>query len=210
METRPGPDHEGTPVSQRPATALAWIQSHVPCREQLEQNRWVRPFAHHLLRPELWRLTRRSVPRGVALGLFVGVMIPLAHFVVAAFIAILIRANIPTAMLATFIGFPVIYVGLLAAAAKIGALLVRVDAVTASEPVVQAIGNSGVDRLTHRCLHLLHWVEGRGPSVILGLFLIATVLSLIGYVGSSVFWRWWIGRKRRLRTAGAHNPRLPA
>jgi uncharacterized protein (DUF2062 family) len=179
------------------------MQRHVPTREQLEQNRWVRPFAHHLLRPELWRLTRRSVPRGVALGLFVGVMIPLAHFVVAAFIAIFIRANIPAAMLATFIGFPVIYVGLVAAAAKIGGLLLRVDAITTSEPFTQAMAGSRFDRWLHSVLVLARWVEGKGPCVILGLFVIATVLSLTGFLGSSLFWRWWIGRKWRHRTASA-------
>ncbi len=191
------------------SAALVWMQRHVPTREQLEQNRWVRPFAHHLLRPELWRLTRRSVPRGVALGLFVGVMIPLAHFVVAAFIAIFIRANIPAAMLATFIGFPVIYVGLLAAAVKIGGMLLRVDAITVSEPIAQAVNNVGGSlgdstarhHWLHRAAHLAHLVEGKGPSVLLGLFVIASVLALIGYFGSSVFWRWWIGRKWRLRTA---------
>lgn len=182
---------------------IGWIHSHVPDREQLERNRWVRPFAHHLLRPELWRLTRRSVPRGVALGLFVGVMIPLAHFVVAAFIAILIRANIPAAMLATFIGFPVIYVGLLAAAVKIGGMLVRVDAITVSEPITQALDGSRSHRFWAHGRHLAHWAAGKGPSVLLGLFVIATVLSLVGYLGSSVFWRWWIGRKWRQR-AGAY------
>lgn len=214
MEARPGPDHARISVSAARAAALNWVQRHVPCREQLEHNRWVRPFAHHVLRPELWRLTRRSVPRGVALGLFVGVMIPLAHFVVAAFIAILIRANIPAAMMATFIGFPVIYVGLLAVAAKIGGLLLRVDAITASEPVTQAVGSfgnsSGLDHLLHRTLHLVHWVEGKGPSVILGLFVIASVLSLTGFIGSSLFWRWWIGRKRRLRNAVIMQRRTPA
>ena len=179
-----------------------WVHGHVPTREQLEHNRWVRPFAHHLLRAELWRFTRRSVPRGVALGLFVGVMIPLAHFVVAAFVAILIRANIPAAMLATFIGFPVIYVGLLAAASKIGGLLLRVDPTTVSEPISQAIDSSGIDRIVAHCMHWAHWAVGKGPSVIVGLFVIATVLSLVGYLGSSVFWRWWIGRKWRQRTVG--------
>ena len=40
-------------------------------RDQIERNRFLKPFAHRLLRSELWRFTRRSVPRGVALGLFV-------------------------------------------------------------------------------------------------------------------------------------------
>ena len=38
------------------------------------------PDAH----PSLWRMTRRSVPRGVAVGLFVAVIIPFMHTVIAA------------------------------------------------------------------------------------------------------------------------------
>ena len=181
------------------SAAFAWICRHVPSREELEGNRWLRPVSHHVLRPELWRLTRRSVPRGVALGLFVGVMIPLAHFVVAATIAIFIRANIPAAMLATFVGFPVIYIVLVALAARIGAMLLRVDAITAGEPLTEALDTSRIERLLRHCRHVLHWIEGRGPSVALGLFIIATVLAVVGFALSTVLWRWWIARKWRQR-----------
>ncbi|MFP5454422.1 MAG: DUF2062 domain-containing protein, partial [Alphaproteobacteria bacterium] len=55
-----------------------WWRKNAPTRESLEQVRWLRPFAHRVLEPSLWRFTRRSVPRGVALGLIVGIflMIP--------------------------------------------------------------------------------------------------------------------------------------
>ena len=47
----------------------------MPTRERMARNRLIAPLA---ARPELWRLTRRTVPRGVAVGLFVGIflMIP--------------------------------------------------------------------------------------------------------------------------------------
>src|SRR5215218_9766822 len=105
----------------------SWAHRNMPTREQMARNRFIRPFAGRLLRSELWRFTRRSVPRGVALGLFVGVMIPLAHFVVAAFLAVFIRANIPAALAATFIGFPVIYVFIVALAYRIGGWLLHID-----------------------------------------------------------------------------------
>ena len=66
---------------------IKWFKGHVPTREQLEKSRWIKPFAKHVLRSDLWRFNRRSVPRAVALGLFVGIMIPLAHFVTAALLA---------------------------------------------------------------------------------------------------------------------------
>ena len=70
-----------------------WIQRQMPTREQLERNRFLRPVAHRVLAPELWRFTRRSVPRGVALGLFVGIflLIPGLQIVGAAFAAIFTR-----------------------------------------------------------------------------------------------------------------------
>ena len=171
----------------------AWIRDHVPSREKLEQNRYLRPFAHRLFRSELWRMTRRSVPRGVALGLFVGVMIPFAHFVVAIFVAAFIRANIPAAMAATFIGFPVIYVGLVALGYRIGEWMLHLDAMTGIQPVGAAMQQTGTD-------HLLQQITGAGMDTALGLFVIATSLSVLGYVLSGLFWRLWIARKRRLRT----------
>lgn len=179
--------------------ALGWIRSHVPTRESLEDNRFVRPFAHLIFRSELWRMTRRSVPRGVALGLFVGVMIPFAHFVVAMFVAVFVRANIPSAMAATFIGFPVIYVFLVALAYKVGECLLHLDAMTGIQPISETMQHTQTD-------HLLQQITGAGMDTALGLFIIATVLATLGYVLSSVGWRYWVARKRRHRLASRLSP----
>ncbi len=180
-----------------------WIQRHVPTREQMEGNRFIKPFAHRILQSELWRFTRRSVPRGVALGLFVGTMIPLAHFVVATFLAVFVRANIPSALLATFVGFPVIYVFLVALAYKIGEWLLHVDASTQIQPISETMQATQTD-------HLLERITGAGSETALGLFIIATVLASVGYLVTSFGWRWWIGRKRRLRLAEARERRKAA
>ena len=182
---------------------VGWFQRHVPTREQLERNRFVRPFGHRVLRSELWRFTRRSVPRGVALGLFVGVMIPLAHFVVATFLAVFVRANIPSALLATFVGFPVIYVAIVALAYKIGQWLLHVDASTAIQPISETMHATQTGTLLER-------LTGAGTETALGLFIIATVLASVGYLATSLGWRWWVGRKRRLRLAEARARRMRA
>ena len=174
-----------------------WLRSHVPTRDQLERNRFVRPFAHRILHSELWRFTRRSVPRGVALGLFVGVMIPLAHFVVAAFLAVFVRANIPSALAATFVGFPVVYVGIVALAYKVGTWLLHVDASTAIQPLSETMQVTQTDHL------LLQLTGQQFLDTAFGLFVIATVLSSAGYLVTRFGWRWWIGTKRRRRLAEA-------
>ena len=97
-----------------------WFKGHVPTREELERNRWIKPFAKHVLRSDLWRFNRRSVPRGMALGLFVGIMIPLAHFITATLLAVFVRANIPVALAATFIGFPAFLPVIVYAADRVG------------------------------------------------------------------------------------------
>jgi uncharacterized protein (DUF2062 family) len=169
-----------------------WVRDHIPTRERLERNRFVAPFAHLIFRSELWRMNRRSVPRGVALGLFVGVMIPFAHFVVAMFVAVFVRANIPSAMAATFIGFPVIYVFLVALAYRIGEWLLHLDAMTGIQPISETMQHTQTD-------HLLQQITGAGLDTALGLFVIATVLACFGYVATTVGWRFWVAHKRQSR-----------
>src|SRR5690242_8536247 len=79
--------------ASRPAR-LNWLTRHIPTRDTVDQYRLLRPFARHLSNPALWRLTRRSVPRAVALGLGVGVIIPFMHVAIAAILAIPARANV--------------------------------------------------------------------------------------------------------------------
>lgn len=177
-----------------------WVTRHLPTRDSLARNRFLKPFAHRLLRSDLWRFNRRSVPRGVALGLFVGVMIPLAHFVVAAFLAVFVRANIPAALAATFIGFPVIYVFIVAAAYKIGELLLHLDAASAIQPISETMSATHTGDLLQR-------LTGAGMATAFGLFVIATVLASVGYLLTSVGWRLWIARKRRQRLAAARAAR---
>src|SRR5437899_1420520 len=71
-----------------------WLLRHVPTRETIDSYRLLRPFAKQLRQPNLWHLNHRSVPRGVALGLGVGVIIPFMHTFVAAILAIPLRANV--------------------------------------------------------------------------------------------------------------------
>lgn len=175
---------------------INWFKGHVPTREELERNRWIKPFAKHVLRSDLWRFNRRSVPRGMALGLFVGIMIPLAHFITATLLAVFVRANIPVALAATFIGFPAFLPVIVYAADRVGNFLLRVDAMTVVAPVSQTMQATETD-------HLLAILTQKGPTVAFGMFVIATVFAAVGYLFTSFGWRWWIGRKRAQRLAEA-------
>src|SRR6476659_7479446 len=86
---------------------MRWLTRHIPTRETVHEHRLLRPFAPHLAHSSLWRMTRRSVPRGVALGLFVAVIIPFMHTVVAALLAIPARANVAIAAVLTMVVNPI-------------------------------------------------------------------------------------------------------
>src|SRR6476620_5167242 len=100
---------------------FSWITRHIPTRDTVHHHRLLRPFAPYLGHSSLWRLNRRSVPRGVALGLFVAVIIPVMHTAIAALLAIPTRANIAVAAIFTLAVNPLTIPPLYYAAYRIGA-----------------------------------------------------------------------------------------
>jgi uncharacterized protein (DUF2062 family) len=176
----------------------AWAHAKMPTREQLEDNRYMRPFAAHVLRSELWRFTRRSVPRGVALGMIVGIIVPFAQMFIAALLSFSVRANVPVAALTTFVTnpftTPLIWVG----AYEIGTYLMRVDSLLYTSPLDSFL------RVTD-LWSFLSWLTAEGQVLALGLVVMALVAALLSYLVTSFTWRWWIARKWRNRlhhTAG--------
>src|SRR5438270_2595878 len=91
---------------------MNWLTRHIPTRETIRRYRILRPFAGPLSDPALWRMTRRSVPRAVALGLGVGVIIPLFHTVIVAILAIPLRANVAIAAVCTLVINPLTIPGI--------------------------------------------------------------------------------------------------
>ncbi|MCB2044038.1 MAG: DUF2062 domain-containing protein, partial [Rhodoferax sp.] len=55
------------------------LRALVPTRAQIHDNRWLRWLGPLLRRPRLWRWSRRGVALGVALGIFFGLLIPVAQ-----------------------------------------------------------------------------------------------------------------------------------
>ncbi|MFM5885178.1 MAG: DUF2062 domain-containing protein [Novosphingobium sp.] len=180
----------------RAADAMAWLQRRAPTREALESNRFIRPFAHRVLRSDLWRFNRRSVPRGIALGLFVGIMVPFAHSAVAALTAVFVRANVPVAIVATWVSNPATWVIIFPAAYEIGKTLLHLDRMTGVAPISETMQHTQTD-------HLLQRLTGTGLETAFGLFVMATVLAAAGYLASGLVWRLMVARRRRARLAQA-------
>ena len=165
-----------------------WVHRMMPKREELEANRFVAPFAR---RHELWRFTRRSVPRGVAVGLLIGIfaLIPGIQIVGAAMMCVPFRGNIPIAAAMTFLSNPGTTPLILAASIFLGNKLgFHADLGT-------------FYRLYEDGAGVRQWgywlLSDAAPALLIGLFIISVVSAAIGYVVSAFAWRWWVGRKRR-------------
>lgn len=167
-----------------------WFRSQMPTHEQLEQNRFTAPFAR---RQELFRFTRRSVPSGVAVGLFVGIfaLIPGVQIIGAALMCVPVRGNIPIAAAMTFLSNPATTPLILAASIWVGNRM----GFHANLSTFYSLYESGAS--------LSDWgywlLSDAAPALVIGLFIISVVSAAIGYVLSSWIWRAWVGRKLRAK-----------
>jgi len=169
--------------------AVAWLRRHLPTRETIAGNRVLAPFAHHFLNPALWKLTRRSVPRGIAIGLFAGILVPFAHTLIAAALAIPARANVLVAALATWISNPLTWVLLFPSERAIGRFLLQGR---------HAHGRAPDDAVQGWA----HWLLNTSGEIALGSLVLAVLVSALGYLLSGWVWREVVARRWRRRRHG--------
>ena len=170
-----------------------FMRRHAPSRDQVLQSRWLRPFGKRIRRSDLWRFTRRSVPRGVAIGLFVGIflMIPGLQIVGAALVSAPLRGNIPIAAAMTFLSNPATTPLFLVAAINLGNRMgFQADLAT-------------LDNLRSSHADIGRWlswlVSDAAPAMMTGLALIGAAVAFVGYWVSLVAWRWWVAHKWKQR-----------
>ena len=169
-----------------------------PSREEVLESRWLKPFGHRIRHSELWRFTRRSVPRGVFAGLFIGIflMIPGLQIVGAALMCVPLRGNVPVAAAMTFLSNPATTPFFIAVAIMVGNWLgFHADLAT-------------FDSLLQRGATISEWsawlLSDAAPAMISGLFVIAVIVALVGWALSIVVWRWRMGAKWRRRARQEH------
>lgn len=168
-----------------------WLRRHIPRRETIDQYRLLRPFAKQLSQPNLWHLNHRSVPRGVALGLGVGVIIPFMHVVVAAILAIPVRANVALAGAFTLVVNPLTIPPMYIAAYRIGAWELHHDAAL--------IDPARAEHASGELGRFLFWIHEASGPIALGILTLSAGAALTGYVVSAIGWRLWIRSKWRNR-----------
>lgn len=158
-------------------------------RDSILANRWLRPFAHLFAHPTLWHLNRRSVPRALAIGFFAAFITPLGQIVLAALVAVVMRANVPLAAAATFISNPLTFPPIYFAAYHVG---------------FQLLPSSSAERIGEEAESVGAALLGVSGPTAFGLLVFAIAAAVIGHVAGAICWRILLLRRWRRR-----RPKLP-
>lgn len=156
--------------------------------------RWLAPVLHH---PNLWHLNRRSVAGGVAVGLFTGLIPGPVQMLFAAILSVIFRVNLPVAVLTTLYTNPFTFVPLYLLAYEIGKWVYPNSGaqVTAFEFDWRGDWLAAIPAF-------FHWLASLGPTLLVGVLILASTLSLVGYFTVRGLWRLGVvlqWRRRRQR-----------
>ena len=162
----------------------------IPKREQLQHNRWLRwlgPYFHH---PRLWHWSRRGVATGVALGVFFGLLVPIAQIPLSAAAAVVLRANVPAAAASTLVTNPVTFGPIYYAAYHLGAWVTGQEARPKALEKSQTVPEGAEVGVWQR-------LRALGLPLLVGLAIAATLMGLASYLLISLAWYLRVMRKRR-------------
>lgn len=128
--------------------------------------------------PNLWHLNRRSVSRGIAVGLFCAFVPIPGQMILAAALAIIFRANIPLSVIFVWVSNPLTMPALFFTAYKIGAMLLDVQL----QPFQFEFS--------------LNWLftelHDRWQPFLVGCFFCGALVSAISYGVVQLYWRWYV------------------
>ena len=171
---------------------LERLRARIPTREQISRNRWLAWLGPWLHQPKLWHWSRRGVAMGVALGVFFGLLIPVAQIPLSVGAAMLLRANVPAAVASTLVSNPLTFAPIYYGAYRLG---VWVTCEKAPRKDIEVIGTQEIENT----LSLWQRIAALGKPLVVGLCITAVLMGLLSYGLISLVWRWRTVSKRRSR-----------
>ena len=178
------------------------LKRYFPNSDSLRANRWLQwmgPALHH---PRIWHFSRRGVALGCAIGVFFGLLIPVAQIPLSAGAAVLLRASLPVAVGSTLVSNPLTFGPLYYAAYRLGAAVTG----DTTKPVTE-------QSLTPSETGMAGWVDfwwkrlqSLGKPLIVGIAIMAPVASAAAYVLVNLLWRLTTTIAWRRRARGRTSP----
>lgn len=178
------------------------LRSLMPARDTLANNRWLRWLGPSLMHPRLWHMSRRGVATGAAIGVFFAFITPIAQIPLSAAAAVAMRANIPSAVVATLVNTPPTFGPVYYAAWWVGCKVLDEPIGDEHAPAVLAGKPTTVQAPIEALSGWPKWVATLrevGKPLLVGTAIFAVGLSALAYVLVNAVWHWRVRSKRRRR-----------
>jgi hypothetical protein len=164
------------------------LRKYLPSPSRLASYRFLGPVRHHFHNRVLWRLDRSSVARGLAVGLFFGILTPVAQILFALMAAVALRANLGIAAASTLVTNPFTFPFVYYFAFRIGSFVTGGGSTT-DVAVSEAAASQALD-VSGWFPTLLQWASTIGWPLLVGVVLTATGAALSGYLLVYLGWTW--------------------
>jgi len=148
-----------------------------PKLDAVKEEKILKIFGPAVLQPNLWHINKKSVSRGFAIGAFCA-FIPLpGQMILAAFLALTFAANLPIAIILTWITNPLTYTPIFFFAYKIGSFFITTNV---------------TPKITDDELSLLSNIMHIWEPLFLGSIILALIGSIISYLLIRIYWRYYV------------------
>ena len=163
-----------------------FIKKHLPSEQTLRGNTSLKWLSKYIKHPSLWHLNRKSVSRAFLAGVFCAFLPIPMQMVVAALLAILIRANLAVSIGLVWISNPLTMPPIFFFTYKIGTYLLG------SDPVNNNVSFSYKYIMSE--LTAIWW------PLLAGSILCALVFSILAFFAINSFWIWKVRSSWKNRT----------
>lgn len=177
-----------------------FIKRLIPTIHSIRRIKGVSIFNHWLDHANLWCLNRRSVSGAIAVGLFVA-FIPLpCQMLISAAVAIFFQVNLPLSISLVWLTNPLTMPIIFYATYLLGSYIIQK---ITQQPYVSTFSWNDVNFSWSWLIDNRHFFADFVKKILipflLGNFLCGLIMSILGYYGSRLFWRYSVIRQWHLR-----------
>lgn len=156
----------------------------IPSSKSLQKSTELKGLSSFFNSPCFWSRNKQSVARGVAAGL-AGAVLPGFQIFYAAILVIILRGNLPIALLCTLITNPLTFVPISYFIYWVGSLVIH----NGNENFVIKEFEWNFSSFHAFWANVSAWLLQFGKAFLVGLPIVSICLGVIGYFGTLLLWR---------------------
>jgi len=178
------------------------VKKYLPAADKVAKHRMLRWLGPTLTQPCLWQINRRSIAMGLAIGVFWGLLIPLAQILFAAIMAVYLRANLPMTVGSTLVTNPFTFAPVYFLAYQFGVYLYGDQ----GPPMTEEMLSEQMSQISVTSTGWIERIADIALPLFTGLFIFACIGAVLCYLAVSIIWRLAVLLRYRKRQQRLINP----